>query len=333
MKKFGKLEKVDLHELWYGEATDFTPWLSDGENIVELGNAIGMELEFQEQEQKMGVFQADILCKDILTNNTVVIENQLERTDHNHLGQLLSYAAELEAVTIVWIARTIADEHRKALTWLNNITDESVKFFGIEIEAFKIGESLPAPNFNIIVKPNGWVKQVKKPVPAQKLTDVELLQLEYWQGLKSFMETNNSFVKLLGTPPKSWFNIERDRGRYFITVNINSRDTSLNVWLTIIGENAKEDFDKLYEIAYKDSLVEVSPNVIWDKIAYKDAFIETNQNLIHDKIESHVRCAVTLKEYADFMEKHDWPNQFAWFKENLEKFDKYFRPKVKELYQ
>jgi hypothetical protein len=314
MKKFGKLEKVDLHELWYGGAADFTPWLSEVENIVELGNAIGMELEVQEQGQKVGVFQADILCKDVLTDHFVLIGSQLERSDHTHLGQLITYAAGQQEVTIIWIARAFSEEHWTALSWLNKITEESIKFFGIEIEAYKIGDSLPAPNFKVAVKPNGWTQQVKKSASQQKLTDIELLQLEYWQGLKSFMEANNSFVKLLGTPPKSWFNIAQDRGKYFLTVTVNTRDNSLNIWLNIIGESAKEDFDRLYEIAYKDSLVEV------------------NQNLMWYKIQAKVGCTIILKAYADFMEKNDWTNQFVWFKENLEKFDKYFRPKIKELY-
>jgi hypothetical protein len=259
------------------------------------------------------MFQADILCKDLLTDHFVLIENQLERTDHSHLGQLITFSAGLEAVIIIWIAREFTKEHQEALNWLNNITDESIRFFGIEVEAYKIGDSLPAPNFNIVVKPNGWTKQAKKSRSTHELTDLEILQLEYWQGLKNFMEANNSFVKLLGTPPKSWFDVARDKGRYFLTVTVNSRDNSLNIWLNIIGEKAKDDFDRLYEIAYQDSLTEVSQNLMWYKILAK------------------VGCAITLKAYADFMEKNDWPNQFAWFKENLEKFDKFFRVKLKEL--
>lgn len=315
MTNFGKLEKVDLHELWSGGTVDFTPWLFEQENLIELGNAIGMELEVQEtgREQKAGMFQADILCKDLLTDHFVLIENQLERTDHSHLGQLITFSAGLEAVIIIWIAREFTKEHQEALNWLNNITDESIRFFGIEVEAYKIGDSLPAPNFNIVVKPNGWTKQAKKSRSTHELTDLEILQLEYWQGLKNFMEANNSFVKLLGTPPKSWFDVARDKGRYFLTVTVNSRDNSLNIWLNIIGEKAKDDFDRLYEIAYQDSLTEVSQNLMWYKILAK------------------VGCAITLKAYADFMEKNDWPNQFAWFKENLEKFDKFFRVKLKEL--
>ena len=313
MKKFGKLEKVDLRELWRGGIADFNLWLSEEDNIVELGQVTGMELQIQKQEIKGGVSQADILCKNLLTDQFVLIGNQLDRTDHTHLGKLLTGAAGMEAVTIIWIAKAFTEEHQAALNWLNEINDQSVRFFGIELEAYKIGDSLPATEFNIVVRPDSWIKTPKQSASSQKLTDIELLQLEYWQELKNFMESNHSMVQLLGTPPKSWFNVAKDKGKYFLSVNVNSQDSSLNIWLNIIGENAKDDFDKLCENAYKDSLIEVNQDLKWYKIRAK------------------IGCTVTLKAYADFMERKDWMNQFAWFKENLEKFDKFFRPRIDEL--
>jgi len=314
MKKFGKLEKIDPREIWNGETSDFTSWLSQDENIDELGNTIGMELKVQEQEQKVGVFHADILCKNVLTDHFVLIGTQLERSDNTHLGQLMTSAADRKAVTIIWIAKSFFEEHWTALNWLNNITNESIKFFGIEINAYKIGDSLPAPSFNIVVKPNDLTKQVKKPTSTQKLTGIEYLQLEYWHGLKNFMEENNSFVKLLGTPPKSWFDITLDRDKYFLSVAVNSQDNSLIISLTIIGEKAIDDFERLYKIAYKDSLIEVSKDLIWYNM------------------QANIKSVVSLKTYADFTEKNDWINQFTWFKQNLERFDNYFRPKIKQLY-
>ena len=115
MAKLGKLEKVDLREIWNTEASDFTPWLAREENIEELGKEIGIELEVEGTEKDVGPFRADILCKDTIDGHWVLIENQLEKTDHTHLGQLLTYAAGLNAVTIVWIADRFTDEHRAAL--------------------------------------------------------------------------------------------------------------------------------------------------------------------------------------------------------------------------
>jgi len=115
----GRLERVDLREIWLSEAQDFTPWLARPENLSVLAETLGMELELEAQEQAVGPFRADLLCKDLDSDKWVLVENQLERTDHRHLGQLMTYAAGLKAVSIVWIAASFTEEHRAALDWLN----------------------------------------------------------------------------------------------------------------------------------------------------------------------------------------------------------------------
>lgn len=320
-KKFGKLVKVDLREIWDGDSVEFNPWLSQKENITELGNLIGMDLRIEEQETRAGIPQAGLLCKDLKTNDFVLIENQLDKTNFEHLGKLICRAAGLESVTLIWIAGAFTADHWAALQWLNKITNNSINFIGIELEAYKIGDSLPALNYKVAIQPEDWTRQLTQPVetqpeetqPIPKQTDAKLLQQEYWKGLKEYMEASNSFVKLPNPPSDSWYNIPFGRSKFFLSAAINSQDISINIWLTIIGERAKDDFDRLYELAYKDSLLEV------------------NQNLIWDRMQADIKCAITLKNYADYMEKGDRLNQYAWFKENLEKFDKYFRPKIREL--
>ena len=134
----GRLEKVELREIWEREDTHFTPWLAREENIELLGSSIDMDLVVEAEEKDVGPFRADILCKDIATNNWVLIENQLEKTDHQHLGQLLTYATGLDAVTIIWVASDFTEEHRATLDWLNKITDTQYNFFGIKVELFKL---------------------------------------------------------------------------------------------------------------------------------------------------------------------------------------------------
>ena len=160
-ESLGRLEKVDLRQIWLSESSGFTPWLAQHESLKLLGETIEMELECQSQEKEVGPFRADILCNDLSNDKFVLIENQLERTDHTHLGQLLTYAAGLEAVTIVWLAQRFTDEHRAALDWLNEHTSEQINFFGLEIELWKIGNSLVAPKFNIVSKPNDWTRSMK----------------------------------------------------------------------------------------------------------------------------------------------------------------------------
>ena len=125
-----------------------------------LGKEIGIDLEVEATEKHVGPFRADILCKDTINGNWVLIENQLEPTDHKHLGQLLTYATGLKAVTIIWIAERFTEEHRATLDWLNNITDETLNFFGIEVELWKIGDSPSAPRFRMVSKPNDWTKSI-----------------------------------------------------------------------------------------------------------------------------------------------------------------------------
>ncbi|MGI9392799.1 MAG: DUF4268 domain-containing protein, partial [Parvibaculales bacterium] len=159
--KLSKLEKVDLRKVWKKEDKDFTPWLARERNIQLLADTIGMDLEMEEEEKSVGPYYADILCKNLQDDSPIVIENQLEATDHKHLGQLLTYASGLDAFTLIWIAKAFTEEHKAALNRLNEITNEDFRFFGLEIELWRIGESAPAPKFNIVSEPNNWKKETK----------------------------------------------------------------------------------------------------------------------------------------------------------------------------
>ena len=194
----GRLEKVELRNYWKDEARDFTPWLAEDDNINLLGETVGMELEVQEQEAKVGTFSADILCKDINTDRCVIIENQLEKTDHDHLGKVITYCSGLDAYTAIWIAKTFDEEHRAAIDWLNSITDDNYNFFGIEVRLFKIGDSALAPQFDIVAKPNNWSKQVKKQVSGS--TETENLRLEYWSSFYDYVDKKDLDVLKHGNP-------------------------------------------------------------------------------------------------------------------------------------
>src|SRR5262249_15877329 len=152
------------------------------ENIALLGQAIGLDLEVQSTEKGVGPYSADIFCKDVLTDHPVLIENQLERTDHTHLGQLLTYAAGLEALVIVWVSGSFTDEHLAVLDWLNGITDSRYNFFGLEIELWRIDDSPMAPKFNVVCQPNDWSKAVRQSAAAaaSSPTNFQQLHLEFW---------------------------------------------------------------------------------------------------------------------------------------------------------
>ncbi len=311
--KLGKFIKLDLREYWKKEDKDFTPWLAKEENIQLLSETIGIELEVKMQEDNIGPYRADITCVDTTNNHLVIIENQLEKTDHTHLGQLMTYASGLDAVTIIWIAQKFTEEHRSALDWLNRITEDTINFFGIEVELYRINDSLPAPMFNMVSKPNNWAKYVRKSVSSQNLSDTKLMQQEYWQSLKTFLEDNKSFVKLHSAQPQHWINAAIGKSNFHISATVNSREQNISIWLNIVGDDAEKNYEKLYAMAYEDSLIAISPDLLWDKM------------------EERKSSTVILKTSGDFTLKKDWPNQHNWFKEYLEKYHKFFKPLVKKV--
>lgn len=155
----GRLNSVLPREIWPHEALNFTPWLLD--NVDVLSDLLGMDLVLERAEHPVGGFSLDLLGHDEATGQVVIVENQLEISDHTHLGQILTYAAGTDPTTIVWIATGFRSEHRAAIDWLNERTDENTRFFGVEIQVVRIGDSLPAPAFKLVAQPNDWGKQVK----------------------------------------------------------------------------------------------------------------------------------------------------------------------------
>lgn len=194
MPEFATLEKVDLREGWPKEAADFTPWLA--ENLSRLGDALGMELELRSREAAVGAFSLDLLAHDLTQDRAVVIENQLETTNHDHLGKLLTYAAGFDASVVIWVARTIRDEHRQALDWLNQRTGESTEFFGIAVELLKIDDSRLAPNFKLIAFPNEWQKANNPPSrgPAVASEKRGEAYRTYFQGLFDELHERHNFT-------------------------------------------------------------------------------------------------------------------------------------------
>lgn len=313
MSELGKLVRVDLREIWSNEAVEFTPWLAREENIRLLGDTIGIDLEVEAQEQHVGPFRADILCKDTASDKWVLIENQLEKTDHNHLGQLMTYAAGFDAVVIVWVAQTFTEEHRAALDWLNEITDETADFFGLEIELWRVDNSAPAPKFNIVSKPNEWSQTAKATATGSELSPMRRLQLEYWTQFRQLMEDEQSLVRCQKPGPQNWTNFAVGRAGFALVARMNTRDGGIGAYLNIYGS---------------------------DRLAY--------YHLLHDKykarIESALECDLNWRALPDAKESHvetsrdddptdrsDWPSQHQWLKKTIEGFHRVLAPIIKEL--
>ena len=197
------IETVDLRRVWPNEAVDFTPWLE--RNITALGDALGMDLEFSEREAPVGGYSLDILATEPHGNRRVVIENQLEKTNHDHLGKLLTYAAGYDAGVVVWLSREFTDEHRQALDWLNQRTGEDTLFFGVVVELWKIDSSRPAPHFNLVAQPNDWRKERITGRSAATVSERDERYRQFFQGLIDTLREKHKVTSARKAQPSNWY--------------------------------------------------------------------------------------------------------------------------------
>ena len=316
MSTLGRLTKVELREIWKSEAQHFTPWLANQENVSLLSEALGIDLEVEAVEQSVGPFRADILCKDTLNGNWVLIENQLERTDHTHLGQLITYAAGLDAVTIIWISARVADEHRKACDWLNEVTSDNIRFFALEVELWRIGDSAPAPKFNIVSQPNAWgstVAAARKVIDSGGLSETRQLQMEYWTAFESRLAASNGPVKPRKAPSGSWVSHGIGKSGVSLNTSMNTFKNWIRVELYLSGGKAKANFDLLSRTKSEIEAIVGQP-LDWQ--------------LLPEGPESRI-CLV--REGVDPRDRQDWNNQHKWLLEALLRFHAAFQPFVWQL--
>ena len=316
-KTLGRLEKVELREAWSSESADFTPWLAQEENLGLLGHAIGIDLELESQEKSVGPFRADILCRDTLNDSWVLIENQLERTDHTHLGQLLTYVAGLEAVAIVWVSARFTDEHRATLDWLNEHTDGTINLFGLEIELWRIDDSPIAPKFNIISQPNDWSRSVQQATRGREISAHGQFLLNYWTAYNCYMEDHSSFLRCQKPQPQNWMYHALGRSGIRLASTVSTRNSELNekgpeirAEVYIDGPTAKTMF----------------------------AFLEKEKLDIESKLgftlnwhnpEDKKMCRIFKRLDTEVTDESLWLEQFAWFRDHLENLHMVIAPIVK----
>lgn len=200
-----RLTPIAVRDVWRHEAYDFTTWLLSNADV--LSEILGMELELTRAEHQVGGFSLDLIGHDLTTGRVVIVENQLEQTDHGHLGQLLTYAGGTDPATIVWCAPSFREEHRAALDWLNEHTDEDTRFFGVEVAAVRIDDSRPAPLFRLIAKPNDWSKQLHKERSSPS-SEREMLYFDFWNSLLGEIRVQHpDWTKALTGSKSSWITL------------------------------------------------------------------------------------------------------------------------------
>lgn len=251
-EKIGRLTEVDIRKLWGHEQYDFSNWLKEDQNIELLNEKIGLTLTDVETEVYVGSYRCDLVAKDEISGEKVIIENQLESSNHDHLGKIITYASGLDANVIVWIVKEAREEHRSAIEWLNNNTAEKINFFLIEIHAYQIGDSLFAPKFEVVEKPNGFIKNAKMQLGSGKNSDSESERLEFWNQFNEVLVERGKPFNIRKATKDQWYNIAIGVSRAQVALELVNKDNYIRVGLYINDD--KELFDRLY--AQKEEIEE-----------------------------------------------------------------------------
>ncbi len=244
MTQLGKLEKVDLRKVWPHEARDFSAWLAKEENLNELGQTIGVELSLLGTEVDVGRYRIDILANDSNTDHKVVIENQLEPTNHDHLGKVITYAAGLDAKYLVWIVKDVLPEHQKAIEWLNEYLDEEIRIFLLRIEVWQIGDSAFAPKFEIVSAKNDWAAVVKRSASSGAYSDTKLKQQQFWIDMCEFIRNIDASMRLQTPLPQHWFNFSLGSSLAHLATTVNTKQNRFAVDMYISNDKALFQFLK-----------------------------------------------------------------------------------------
>ena len=292
--KLGKIKRIhDLRMIWPHEANSFTKWLAKEENLSKLGEDIGIDLVLEERESSVGNFSVDIFANEESTGRKVIIENQLEDTDHDHLGKLITYASGKGAEVIVWVVKRARDEHRQAIEWLNQHTDTSLGFFLVEIELWQIDDSAIAPKFNVIERPNDWAKQMKN---SENLSDRRQLLLKFWNGFNDYIALSDIFKKdftIRKAQPDHWYDLSVGNSSYHICMTISAQKKRLSCGVYI------PDNKDLFH-TFEDN-----------KDIFQKEFGEEG-----DWKEAAKATRIVIYKGFDLYNETKWEEAYAWFVEN-----------------
>ncbi len=268
--KLGKIKEVDIRKVWAHEQYDFSKWLAAEENIKELGDTLNLALTDVETEKFVGSYRCDIICKDELTGKSVLIENQLEQTNHDHLGKIITYASGLDASVVVWIVAEARQEHASAIEWLNKHTDDDLAFFLIEVHAYTIGDSDPAPMFKIIEQPNDFARSVKTIARSGELSDAQIKRQEFWTMFNDVIDQRGKPFNKRKATTDHWYEVAVGSSQCHISIDLVNKDHKIRVGLWITDN--KELFDTMKE--HRAEIEETAGFPLeWDRIDKKKASV------------------------------------------------------------
>lgn len=309
MRELGKLQKVELRDVWEHEATDFSTWLSKPENLDALAEQLGIEIEPIGTEVPMGRFKIDILAREPNTSEQIIIENQLEPTNHDHLGKVITYAAGLDARYLIWIVKDVLPEHQKAIEWLNENLVDKIRCVLIRIEVWRIGDSRPAPRFEIVETKNDWVASITRTTSNSGLSPLQVKQLDFWTSFSEYLSSRDPNLKHHKAAPQHWMNLPIGHYLAHIAITINTVKKRLTTELYISTNKTFYSFLRDNE----DNLISaLGSQVDW---------FQGNR-------ASGFKIFYPAEDVFDLSKKTQY---FDWFYENILKFKKVLIPYIQEF--
>lgn len=304
----GSLKKVkDLRSIWANEATDFTKWLAEEENIKILSEEIGINIVVDQTEAQNGRYFSDILAHEEESERTIIIENQLESTNHDHLGKVIVYSSGLDAEIQIWLVKEAKDEHKQAVDWLNEHSDEHINIFLVEIELWQIDDSKVAPKFQIVSQPNNWTKVMRR--ENKQFTKASELHFNFWAGLKTYCDSNHSEINIHKPSGNHWSNVTIGKAGIYLSLTYNTNRKEVACALHVADN--KEFFNKLENKKEEIESI-ISQNVEWindEETKYSEIKLTSNIN---------------VSDSGD-----NWEEAYKWLAEKIILFRKTFKKYLK----
>jgi hypothetical protein len=292
MQELGELKKVPLRDVWVHEAHVFTKWLAEDLNLAKLSDELDLEISLIQTEASVGQFSVDILAEEGTSGNKIIIENQLEATNHDHLGKIITYASGVDAEFVIWVVASVREEHKRAIDWLNEHTDEDLHFFLVRVELWQIGDSVPAPKFNVVAQPNDWAKAVKQSTAkTTNVTDLKLRQLAFWEQFREYAQTHGSSLPLRKPSPRHWYDISAGASNWHIALTLNTPKKQMACEVYIPEDKAQ------YELfaAHSEDLESIlGTDLEWMALPNKKA----------SRVKESADC--------DLDDEEVWPKYFEW---------------------
>ena len=310
--KLGEIQRVELREAWPNEASDLTPWLAEHPELLSAALGLG-DLEVEEVEKSVGTYRADLVLQGV--DGKVVVENQLGHTDHDHLGKLITYGAGERAQTVVWLARGFRDEHRAALDWLNDISEET-DFFGVELELWRIDDSRPAPRLNVVAKPNDWSREAAR----KSLSPTKEKQLRYWKAFRAVLIATKGPARPQKALPEGWLNMSIGRTGFQLAAVTNQRDSRIRAELYLTK-------------ALKDQVPYREANAYFGALEQSRESIQRELGfpLEWEPLPDAGSCRIAVYRECDPTDESDWPAQHKWLADRLNRLHQVLAPRIKVL--